>query len=158
MHSQAHEKATSEKLKHKWTPTKDAETDKWIVPTADHEFKLNQNERHPFDMVQHDEDINNVQLDREPLLSWAPKAPSGHLTGYTVPNFGVDHDIKASHKNLSDAEKRLNHKWVVDFDKKEGPAKDYFVPDFGLATDINDSLTNLKNMEKKYGVWNLPKE
>jgi hypothetical protein len=37
--------------------------------------------------------------------------PKPHPTGYTVPNFGQDKDIKDSLENTSNAETQLNHVW-----------------------------------------------
>jgi hypothetical protein len=38
-----------------------------------------------------------VSIDREPLLTWKPTDPASHPVDYAVPNFGVDHEINASH-------------------------------------------------------------
>lgn len=43
---------------------------------------------------------SNMYNGREPLLSWAPKTPAEHgPVDYFVPDFGVDHEIAATHKN-----------------------------------------------------------
>ena len=34
-----------------------------------------------------------VNVKREPLLTWSPKAPKSHPDDYFVPNFGLDHDV-----------------------------------------------------------------
>jgi len=54
---------------------------------------------------------------------------------YTVPDFGVDHDIIATHKHLRDTEKRLKHKWRP---KKNEDGK-YVVP-----TECNDVIKRCK--------------
>ena len=77
---------------------------------------------------------------------------------YVVPNFGPDHDIAATHKNIADSEKRLGHKMKADFKATENKLnpRDYFVPNFGLDKDIEASLKNLSDTEKKHGKWVLP--
>jgi len=52
---------------------------------------------------------------------------------YKVPNFGVDKDIVTATKNMSAAEKSLDHKWT-DAAALAQPAKiprNYKVPNFG---------------------------
>jgi len=41
------------------------------------------------------ESDENVQLDvtREPLLTWKPKDPKSHKVDYFVPNFGLDASV-----------------------------------------------------------------
>jgi len=39
----------------------------------------------------------DAEINREPLLTWAPTAPKTHPMDYFVPNFGVDHEIAATH-------------------------------------------------------------
>ena len=39
--SQSHEADASKELKHKWTPVKDEKTEKYIVPSPNVEFHLN---------------------------------------------------------------------------------------------------------------------
>jgi len=56
--------------------------------------------------------IGAIQLKREPLLTWKPKAPSSHPTDYFVPNFGVDHEITATHEHSKAAETSLSHEWT----------------------------------------------
>jgi hypothetical protein len=80
---------------------------------------------------------------------------------YTVPNFGVDHDIESTHANLADAEDSLGHKWNVS-PKKDLPKPhptDYFVPNFGQDKDIKTSFTDLDWAEKsKKHQWIVTKE
>ena len=76
---------------------------------------------------------------------------------YFVPNFGVDREILAAQKHISDAETRLNHVWNPDLKKKED-APPPSVPDFGLDRDISASLNNLRTQEEIHGTWDLPKE
>jgi len=49
---------------------------------------------------------------REPLLSKLPleEPESPYPVDYPVPDFGLDHDILATHKHIGDAEIGLNHK------------------------------------------------
>ena len=54
---------------------------------------------------------------------------------YKVPNFGVDHEILVTDKNLATAEKGLNHKLTANFKPKPHPV-DYFVPNLGVDKDI----------------------
>lgn len=112
----------------------------------------------------------NVQLesdlDREPLLSkeatpllvHQKPAYSDYDIDYFVPNFGPDHDIAATHSNIANSEKRLNHKMNASFDDNENKLnpRDYFVPNFGMDRDIKASLKNLKDQEKIHGNWTLP--
>jgi hypothetical protein len=61
-----------------------------------------------------------AQLDREPLLTWRPKQKKGdYPVDYFVPNFGIDKDIVDAQKHISDAEKRLKHKWVPKQDEED---------------------------------------
>ena len=52
-------------------------------------------------------------------MTWKPTPPKGYPTDYFVPNFGVDHEIVATHKHMGDAEKRLKHKWVLKKDEDD---------------------------------------
>ena len=102
--SQSHEKAAERSVGHNWNPTKD-EDDKWVLPSPTIEFKLNDDDRYPvFDFVQ-------TRSDREPLLSWKPKAPSSHPVDYFVPDFGMDHDIKSTQDHEKAASQRIGHNW-----------------------------------------------
>ena len=40
-----------------------------------------------------------IIIDREPLLTWKPTDPASHPVDYFVPNFGVDHEIIATHSH-----------------------------------------------------------
>ena len=100
------------------------------------------------------------KVDREPLLTWKPKAPKTHPMDYFVPNFGLDHDIISTQSHIKGQEARLKHTWTPKL-KKDLPKPHptgYFVPNFGLDNDMKDSLSNLKNTESKYGKWDIPKE
>jgi hypothetical protein len=62
-----------------------------------------------WDLPQEDVQVDS-SIDREPLLSWAPKPKKGsHPVDYFVPNFGVDHEIATTIKNTEKAEKTLGH-------------------------------------------------
>ena len=105
---------------------------------------------------------NAIEIEREPLLSWAPTkcwppqdSPCGTdiKRDYFVPNFGEYHEIMATKQHIKDAEKRLKHKWTPK--KKvdtEGP-KDFKVPNFGMDTDIVNTIGSIKSTEKKLGKW-----
>jgi hypothetical protein len=88
--SNEHTEAAEASQKHTWEPKKD-EDGKWVdLPQAENYNRL----RRDFAQLKSE---NLVQLDREPLLSWKPKADMDkHDKDYFVPNFGKDHDIKAS--------------------------------------------------------------
>ena len=44
--------------------------------------------------------VSAVNIQREPLLTWAPKVPATHPMNYKVaPSLGVDVDVAASLKN-----------------------------------------------------------
>ena len=108
--------------------------------------------------------LNEMEL-REPLLS-----NSGHFVtaaptpkpaqekwpkGYAVPNFGVDKDVIATQKHISDMEKKLNHKYTPDSLKESYEPKTFAVPNFGMDSDIIATRKNLKAAEKKLGPWNI---
>ena len=134
---------TEAKLKHVWTPHRDEDDEKWVVPKVDAEFKLIQ---------------ANAQINREPLLTWSPSSKkSGHPQDYFVPNFGEDREIEFTRKHLADTETRLGHHWNWSKAGK-GHKVDYTVPNFGRDSDINDSISNLNAAQDKHGKWDLPKE
>jgi hypothetical protein len=62
---------------------------------------------------------------------------------YFVPNFGVDQDIIATHKNIAAAENKYKHKMHATFKKPKGHPVDYFVPNFGVDHDIKATTTNI---------------
>ena len=66
-----------------------------------------------------------VQVDREPLLTWAPTPPASHPVDYFVPDFGMDHEIKASMEHEKQAAETLKHKWNPEVDPADGR---YVVP------------------------------
>ena len=101
-----------------------------------------------------------VMLQREPLLSWAPKAPKSHPVDYFVPNFGIDEDVIDTQNSIKSEERRQGVTWNASLKKDQAKPHptDYFVPDFGIDDDIEDSLSNLKAAESKYGRWDLPKD
>jgi hypothetical protein len=80
---------------------------------------------------------------------------------YTVPDFGVDADIKTSQRNLAGAEAEVGHTWNV-VPKKNRPKPhpvDYYVPNFGVDRDIADSHKNLADTEKALNhTWNVVPE
>ena len=105
--TQRHEKSASKTLG-AWNPKQDKDG-KWIVPTEDASFKL----------VQTDSQIN---MEREPLLTWKATEPASHPVDYFVPNFGVDHEIVATQNHEKLVSKALgawnpkqdkDGKWIV---------------------------------------------
>ena len=72
-----------------------------------------------WDLPQEDLQVDST-LEREPLLSWAPKPKKGsHPVDYFVPNFGLDEDIATTHKNVAKAEGQLKHTWTPVQDKED---------------------------------------
>jgi len=83
--SQGNEATAEGKLGHQWTPVIDPETEKYIVPSPQIEFKLLQTES---------------DIAREPLTGWSPTiAKPDHPMNYFVPNFGLDHDMIETKKS-----------------------------------------------------------
>jgi len=83
---------------------------------------LNQAEKKygTWDLPKEDVQIGSeMDMDREPLLTWAPKAKKTHPMNYFVPNFGVDHEIKASQVHEGAAEASLSHDWVLKKDEND---------------------------------------
>ena len=94
---------------------------------------------------------NAVNIQRDPLLTWAPTAKgSGHPTNYFVPHFGEDGDIKSTKKNVADSEARFGH--VLDTSDPPGaPPRNYFVPHFGEDDDVKYTKVNIAKAEKDLG-------
>ena len=99
-----------------------------------------------------------VMLQREPLLTWKPKAPKSHPVDYFVPNFGIDEDVIDTQNSYKNEERRQGVTWTAQVKAAKPHKTDYFVPNFGIDDDIEDSLANLKSAESKYGKWDLPKD
>ena len=72
---------------------------------------------------------------------------------YPVANFGVDHDILNSEKNLKMTEKKLGKTMNANFDQKTNAVnpRDYKVANFGVDSDIKASNNSLKISEKALG-------
>jgi len=89
-----------------------------------------------------------VQLNREPLITWAPSQPAkGHPVDYFVPHFGEDVDVKLTKKNVADAEGKFAH--VLDTSAPPAdPPRNYFVPHFGEDSDIKYTKKNIADAEK----------
>ena len=89
-----------------------------------------------------------VNLEREPLLTWAPTPKkSGYPKDYFVPHFGEDYEITSTKKNIRDAEARFGH--ILDTSPPpKDPPRNYFVPHFGFEQEIVDSVANLNSAEK----------
>merc|ERR1719453_1123197 len=56
-----------------------------------------------------------VNLEREPLLTWAPTEPAGIKMNYFVPDFGADPDIENSLKHSTALTEPAEK--IVDFEK-----------------------------------------
>ena len=56
--------------------------------------------------------VSAVSVNREPLLTWKPTDPASHPVDYFVPNFGVDHEIKATQKHTAETEQTLGTTWT----------------------------------------------
>ena len=107
--------------------------------------------------------VNAVEVEREPLLSWAPTkcwppqsspCEKDINRDYFVPNFGVDHDVSATQKHIKDAEGNLKHKWNPKLKEDSKQITDYKVPNLGMDKDIKDSFGSVKTTEAKLGAWN----
>ena len=84
--------------------------------------------------------------------------------GYTVPNFGVDFDIKDSLAHTAELEK-VHGKWTpTKKDKGDGP---YTVPNFGMDRDMIDASESIAStqstlgiqwdpIQDENGVWKVP--
>ena len=74
-----------------------------------------------------------------------------HKTGYFVPNFGQDNDIKLTLQHAAEAEESLDHKWNPDplGTKPKTHKKDYFVPNFGPDHDIINVAESIAGTEEK---------
>ena len=71
-------------------------------------------------------------------------------TGYFVPDFGVDQDIKLTKMNLDKAEKQVGHSMKASF-KKPAPPADLRRPDYGVDSEILSVHNSLGAAEKKMG-------
>jgi hypothetical protein len=70
--------------------------------------------------------------------------------GYTVPNFGVDHDVMSTQQHIASAEGALNHQFQASFEKPKGHPVDYFVPNFGKDRDLVINDINLADAERQH--------
>ena len=94
-----------------WVPKQD-EDGKWIVPTETAEFKLTGTQ-------------TDVRMTSDPICSSAgctqyehPHKET-HKMNYFVPNFGKDHDIKASEDSALKSEQTLGHTFTPKFDEEK---------------------------------------
>lgn len=81
-------------------------------------------------------------------------ATDGVPRDYFVPNFGVDEDINATHRNIRAAQTKLKHNLTADFGATDGVPRDYFVPNFGVDHDIITTQRNIALEEAIHGDWN----
>jgi hypothetical protein len=70
--------------------------------------------------------------------------------GYTVPNFGVDHDVMSTQQHIASAEGALKHQFQASFEKPKGHPVDYFVPNFGKDRDLVINDINLADAERQH--------
>lgn len=146
--------AEEKRQKHSWTPQRD-ENGVWLVPEPNANNWATQKS-----LVQTEAD---VEIESDPVCSSAgcnyasEKGKTTHPMNYFVPNFGADRDINHSFNSLEWAEKKLGHKWNIDWKavKAKGPPQDYFVPNFGVDEDIKMTQANVAEQEKVIGhQWN----
>ena len=71
----------------------------------------------------------------------------GKYEDYTVPHFGEDNDIMTTKKNLEDAEKKLDHKWVIAA-PGDPPPINYPVVQLGRDSEINETYESIAQAEK----------
>lgn len=71
---------------------------------------------------------------------------------YKVPDFGIDHDVHNTFKNLEVAEKTTNHTWdYVHPGKDAKKIPDYRTPDLGLDGDVIGTAASIAHVEKTSG-------
>jgi hypothetical protein len=78
----------------------------------------------------------------------------GHPVNYSVPDFGVDQDIKNVSGAIAQSEKKLNKKLHADFgatDSNVATPRNYVVPDFGKDQDIIRTQGSISQSEKVLG-------
>ena len=86
---------------------------------------------------------------------------------YFVPNFGKDHEIINTEKNIADTEKNMGKKMAAQWGKPVEPPRGYFIPNFGMDKDIVDAQSNIASSEATLkskweptqdanGVWMVP--
>ena len=79
----------------------------------------------------------------------ASDAGAPAAVGYTVPNFGMDFDIKDSLAHTADLEK-VHGKWTPT--KKEAGDGPYTVPNFGMDHDMIDSAESIASTQSQLGI------
>ena len=92
-----------------------------------------------------------VQLQREPLLTWAPSNKKSHPVDYFVPNFGLDEEILSTQGSYKNEESRQNVNWEASLKKDQPDAHptNYFVPNFGLDSDVLNTKADIELAETK---------
>ena len=81
----------------------------------------------------------------------ALKGPGGGpaKVDYTIPNFGMDFDIKDSLAHTAELEK-VHGKWTPT--KKGDGDKPYTVPNFGMDRDMLDSAASISSTQMQLGI------
>ena len=98
----------------------------------------------------------------DPLCSSGAGCYTDHFKGesdpydyYDVPDFGKDHDMEGTWDSLNQAEKMLNHQWIIQKKTAKPHPQDYFVPNFGLDHDVKDTFGAIAASEEQHGQkWN----
>merc|ERR1719263_1879915 len=90
-----------------------------------------------FRTLDHTED---VQLNRDPLLTWAPTPKKTHPMNYPVPNFGVDNDINDSQAHEAAAGASMGHTWTPTKDEDDKWVLPSPAIEFKLAQSINRKI------------------
>ena len=94
------------------------------------------------------------------MTHYKDEGKSDHPIDYFVPNFGVDHDIKANNENLAWSEAQLSHKLVIP--KTTAIRENEDVPPIQmpanrvLDADVKTTLANSKAAEESLDhKWNI---
>jgi len=77
------------------------------------------------------------QINREPLLTWAPTPKNTYPMDYFVPNFGEDHDISSTKGHESAAATNLKHVWTPTKDEDGNWELPTATPEFRLVQAHN---------------------
>ena len=110
----------------------------------------------PEELVQvtEDPDCTTSQIGGRCSLShYADEGKIPFDTGYTVPNFGQDEDVKSALAFGKDAASDFGVDWskFAQGDAPKPPKRDYFVPNFGVDNEIVDNHASLAIAEGLVG-------
>jgi len=137
--SQQHEKAASDKIGHTWEPTKDPETEKWVVPTATAEFKLAGTK-------------SDIRLSNkaEQTLGWSWN-PDKDDDGKWM--LATKADVNAG----STSDPICASSGWCGPDGKKDKEKPVVYPMYPLDSDVTSTQAHIKEQEAIHGKWDLPK-